>query len=206
MTIVVAASDEQWNELNRSGINIDWQRVNDAKDFDQHANADAFFSLKDDNILAEFGSFKKPVFINSVVDTLADLQAAGNILRINGWATFLSRPVWEVAGHVDENTRSFFNSLNIKINVVKDEPGFISARIIAMIINEAYFAVEDDVSSKNEIDTAMKLGTNYPYGPFEWAQMIGIKNILALLQKLNITDVRYQPSALLIKEATANNS
>jgi len=202
MQIVIAASDEQWNELNRSGNNIDWQRVIDAKDFDQYANADAFFSLKNNAILPEFGSFKKPVFINSVVDTLADLQAPKNVLRINGWATFPGRSVWEIAGQVDENIMSLFKSLNIKINTVKDEPGFITARIIAMIINEAYFAVEDNVSSKDEIDTAMKLGTNYPYGPFEWAQMIGTNNILALLQKLNTTDARYQPSELLIKEAS----
>ena len=203
MTIVVAASDEQWNELNHSGTNIDWQRVNDAKDFAQHVHADAFFSLKDNTILVEFGSFEKPVFINSVVETLADLQAPGNVLRINGWATFLGRSVWELAGSIDENIISLFKSLNIKINIVKDEPGFITARIIAMIINEAYFAVEDNVSSMDEIDTAMKLGTNYPYGPFEWAHMIGTNNILALLQKLNTTDARYQPSALLITEASA---
>ena len=187
------------------GNNIYWQRVNDAKDFDQHVHADAFFSLKNNDHVAAFGILKKPVLINSVADTLADLQAPENVLRINGWVTFLSRPVWELAGHVDDNTRSVFNSLTIRINHVKDEPGFISARVIAMIINEAYFAVEDNVSSKEEIDTAMKLGTNYPHGPFEWAQMIGTGNIAALLQKLNKTGARYQPSALLIKEATANN-
>ena len=86
-----------------------------------------------------------------------------------------------------------------------DEPGFIAARIIAMIINEAYFAVDENVSSKTEIDTAMKLGTNYPYGPFEWAELIGTNNILALLQKLNSTDSRYQPAAFLIKEVKENN-
>ena len=48
-----------------------------------------------------------------------------------------------------------------------DIPGFISARVVSMIINEAYFALEEEVSSKEEIDTAMKLGTNYPYGPFD---------------------------------------
>ena len=88
---------------------------------------------------------------------------------------------------------------------VQDEPGFISARIIAMIINEGYFAVEDHVSSKAEIDTAMKLGTNYPFGPFEWSHLIGLNNILALLQKLNLTDTRYQPSQLLMKEVKENN-
>jgi 3-hydroxyacyl-CoA dehydrogenase len=44
-----------------------------------------------------------------------------------------------------------------------------------MIINEAYFALEDNVSTKAETDIAMKLGTNYPYGPFEWGQLIGLK-------------------------------
>ena len=48
----------------------------------------------------------------------------------------------------------------------------------------------------------MKLGTNYPFGPFEWCKMIGAENILALLQQLYLTDSRYKPSQLLIKEAS----
>ena len=72
-----------------------------------------------------------------------------------------------------------------------------------MIINEGYFALQNNVSTKEEIDIAMKLGTNYPYGPFEWSKKIGLKNIYALLQKLSITDKRYTPSSLLTAEATA---
>jgi 3-hydroxybutyryl-CoA dehydrogenase len=204
MTIVVAALDEQWNELTGLRTNIDWQRVNEAAEFNKHTNADAFFSLKSNCILAEFELLKKPVLLNSVVQTLADLAAPANVYRVNGWNGFLNRSDWEIAGNADENMQSLFNLLNIKINIVQDEPGFISARIIAMIINEGYFAVEDNVSSKAEIDTAMKLGTNYPYGPFEWAKLIGTHNILALLQKLNLTDTRYRPSQLLIKEVKEN--
>ena len=49
----------------------------------------------------------------------------------------------------------------------------------------------------------MKLGTNYPHGPFEWAPaMIGVKNIFALLDVLSQTDKRYSPSSLLKQEAT----
>jgi 3-hydroxybutyryl-CoA dehydrogenase len=205
MHIVVAASDEQWNELTSSRVGINWQRVDDAADFKQYKNADAYFSLKNNNISVEFKSLEKPVFINSVVQTLSDLTTAENVYRINGWATFLNRQVWEIAGNVDEHIKSLFNSLHIKINMVRDEPGFITARIIAMIINEAYFTVEDNVSTKAEIDTAMKLGTNYPYGPFEWAELIGTANILALLQKINTTDSRYQPAALLIHEVKETN-
>jgi len=204
MQIVVAASDEQWKELTGNRTNINWQRVNSAADFSEHTNADACFSLKENSFIAEFESLKKPVFINSVVRTLADYDAPANVYRINGWATFLNRTVWEIAGNVDENIKSIFESIGIKINIVPDEPGFITARIIAMIINEAFFAIEDNVSSKTEIDTAMKLGTNYPFGPFEWADLIGTDNISALLQKLNQSDSRYQPSEQLIKEVNNN--
>ena len=206
MQIIVDALDYQWNELTALRPNINWQRVDDTADFNEYKNADAFFSLKDNITLPDFSAIKKPVFINSVLQTLADVHAPEHVLRINGWPSFLSRTVWEIAGQVNENIDSVFKLLNIKINTVKDEPGFITARIIAMIVNEAYFAVEDDVSSKDEIDIAMRLGTNYPFGPFEWAKLIGTNNILTLLQKLNTADNRYLPSKLLIKEVMENNS
>jgi len=92
--------------------------------------------------------------------------------------------------------------LNKKIEWVPDIAGFISARVVSMIVNEAWFALEEEVSTKKEIDTAMKLGTNYPYGPFEWGEKIGLKNIYELLTVLSKTNSRYQPAALLQKEAT----
>lgn len=68
-----------------------------------------------------------------------------------------------------------------------------------MIINEAYFTLGESVSSENEIDIAMKLGTNYPYGPFEWARLIGLRNIHSLLEKLTQEDIRYLPAPRLLK-------
>ena len=200
MIIVVAATDEQWNELTTNRTKTEWLRVNDHRDFIQNKSAAAFFNLKDNMIPGELAALEKPVFINAVIQTLADLKTPANVLRINGWAGFLQRAVWEIAGIADENVDRIFKDLGIKINKVADEPGFIAARIIAMIINEAYFTVSDKVSSKKEIDTAMKLGTNYPHGPFEWAEAIGAKNILELLSRLSLTDKRYEPAGLLIKE------
>jgi 3-hydroxybutyryl-CoA dehydrogenase len=78
----------------------------------------------------------------------------------------------------------------------------ISPKIISMIVNEAYFALGDDVSTKEEIDTAMKLGTNYPHGPFEWATIIGIENICSLLNVLSETNTDYTPAPLLTNETT----
>jgi len=83
---------------------------------------------------------------------------------------------------------------------VPDEPGMIAARIIVMIINEAYFALSENISTKEEIDIAMKLGTNYPYGPFEWSAKIGLQNVYALLKHLNKKESRYEIAPLLIEE------
>jgi 3-hydroxybutyryl-CoA dehydrogenase len=71
---------------------------------------------------------------------------------------------------------------------------------VSAIINEAYFALEDGVSTKGEIDVAMKLGTAYPYGPFDWAQKIGLNNIATLLQQLAAEQPRYAPCSSLIAE------
>ena len=201
MMFVVVASDDQWNELTGSRTNVEWQRVDRAADFYQYKNADAFFCLKENEVSETLNFLAKPVIINSVVDTLAKLNLPTNVYRINGWTGFLTRSIWEIAGAASKAIESIFKTIDIKINFVKDEPGFISASVIAMIINEAYFALEDNVSSKAEIDTAMKLGTNYPFGPFEWSSIIGNGNILSLLQQLYLTDSRYKPSQLLITES-----
>jgi 3-hydroxybutyryl-CoA dehydrogenase len=201
MTIVVLAADEQWWEITANTTDIQWIKAGDNFSFTNYPDADAFFIVKE-NSSFNFTETVKPVFINNVTTTLAALNAPSNVLRINGWATFLQRPVWEIAGTITDNSKAITEKLHKKIHIIKDEPGLVSAKIIAMIVNEAYFALGDEVSSKAEIDIAMKLGTNYPYGPFEWAQKIGIKNIYTLLQKLALTDTRCKPAPKLINEAT----
>jgi 3-hydroxybutyryl-CoA dehydrogenase len=78
-----------------------------------------------------------------------------------------------------------FSVLGWKHKMVPDIPGLISARVIAMVINEAYYTLQEQVSTKEEIDIAMKLGTNYPFGPFEWSSIIGLNNIYQLLTKMS---------------------
>ena len=197
MKLVAVADDEQWNALIATSTSIQWIRAAENFSFNHHTGADAFFIMQP-NVLVNYTNTTKPIFINSVIDTLAALNTPPQVVRINGWHGFLQRPVWEIAGTVDDNIKKIAEQLNKKIIVVKDEPGLVAAKIIAMIINEAYFALGDEVSTKDEIDIAMKLGTNYPYGPFEWAGKIGIKNIFALLQKLTLQDKRYQPSPALV--------
>ncbi len=201
MKILVFASDAAWDELIAGSSGIEWIRAEQITSFTNRDDIDAYFNLSENNIEINYKAFKRPVFINSVSQTLQRTGAAENITRINGWNGFLKRNTWEVAGELTDHSRQVLKMINKKIIIVPDEPGFISARIIAMIINEAYFAKDENVSSEKEIDTAMKLGTNYPFGPFEWAQIIGIRNIYTLLNTLNETDSRYKPSSLLEKVA-----
>ena len=69
-------------------------------------------------------------------------------------------------------------------------------RTIAMIINEAYFALGENLASPESIDLAMKNGVNYPLGPIEWGEKIGLHNIAQLLEELNTVtrDDRYRLS------------
>jgi 3-hydroxybutyryl-CoA dehydrogenase len=80
----------------------------------------------------------------------------------------------------------------------------VTPRITAMIINEAWFTFGDGISSKEEIDIAMKLGTNYPFGPFEWGEKIGIKDVVHLLTELKRTGERYVIAPALLKETSTN--
>ena len=68
---------------------------------------------------------------------------------------------------------------------VADSPGLVVARTVAMLVNEAADAVLQGVCSQAGADAAMKLGVNYPVGPFEWLQAWGAPGVLALLDTLD---------------------
>jgi len=81
-------------------------------------------------------------------------------------------------------------------------PGFVVARTLATIINEAFFAFEEKTASQADIDRAMRFGVNYPRGPFAWAQ--GKEDVVVqLLETLMAKsgDDRYAPADSLRKAA-----
>lgn len=145
-----------------------------------------------------------PIIINSVITTLDEIKE--DFVRINGWPTFLKRPLAEAACKNDlvkQKAELVFSQLERKIEWVPDITGLITPRIIASIINEAFVSVEEKVSTEEQIDIAMKLGVNYPYGPFEWSKKIGLKKISSLLEALSKEESRYQPCDLLKQKASA---
>jgi 3-hydroxybutyryl-CoA dehydrogenase len=143
----------------------------------------------------------RPVFVNSVVHTIE--QIGHPFIRFNGWPGFFLRPVTEMAC-LDKSTRmsaeSIFSALHWPIQFIPDTVGMISARVIAMIINEAYFTLQEKISSKEDIDIAMKLGTNYPFGPFEWSRKIGLLRVYELLNALSAKDDIYEVASALKAE------
>jgi 3-hydroxybutyryl-CoA dehydrogenase len=207
MKIAVLASSSLREEMQQKPVDAAAKFVW-AASMDELLNidgADVYFDLVflfDNNRIRQLGKLlPKLVFINSVVNTLSQINQP--FIRINGWPGFLKRGICEVSARGKEQKRAaeiFFQQLKWEYQFVPDSPGMVSARIVAMIINEAYYTLQDEVSTQEEIDIAMKLGTNYPYGPFEWSKKIGQENIYELLLELGRTDIRYRISEALKKE------
>lgn len=89
--------------------------------------------------------------------------------------------------------------------VAEDSPGFIVNRILLPMINEAVFAVHEGVGSVEDVDTAMKLGTNQPMGPLELADLIGLDTCVAIMDVMQdvLGDDKYRPCPLLRKYVDA---
>lgn len=64
---------------------------------------------------------------------------------------------------------------------------YVFARVLGAILNEAALALDEGVATREDIDTAMKLGTNYPKGPLAWAEEIGLRTVRGMLDELNST-------------------
>ena len=133
------------------------------------------------------------------------IKYRNRLVGISAFPTLVDRPLVEVAPTVFspketlEVVHRFFHSLGKELALVQDRVGLVLTRILCQVINEASFALQEEIASPQDLDTAMKLGTNYPLGPVEWADKIVLNQVVAVLSALerDLQEDRYRTSPLL---------
>lgn len=157
---------------------------------------------------------KITAFLSTVRITLmelakkADGPMACTVFGFNGFPTMFNREFLEVSLLKSDDQallEKLCHDLETSYLVVDDRVAMVTPRVVCMVINEAYYTVQEGTATREDIDLAMKLGTNYPFGPFEWCELIGLKHVYELLESLyhDTKDERYKISALMKKEYLA---
>ncbi|GAB3194828.1 hypothetical protein GCM10027293_03950 [Pontibacter aydingkolensis] len=148
------------------------------------------------------------VFCNAVTIQLAalvhqaELEMPCTLIGFNGLPTLFNRSVLEVSllrKQDEPKLKEACETLGTEYLLVDDRVGMVTPRMICMIINEAFYTLQEKTAGVQDIDLGMKLGTNYPKGPFEWASQIGIANVYKVLQAVyeDTKEERYKICPLL---------
>ncbi|KAA9332918.1 3-hydroxyacyl-CoA dehydrogenase [Hymenobacter busanensis] len=147
------------------------------------------------------------VFVEGATESLASRFGGRNrpvypVFGFCGLPTLINRPLLETsllhAADADKLAETCA-ALGTDFRVVEDRVGLITPRVVCMIINEACYTLQEGTASVRDIDLGMKLGTNYPKGPFEWANAIGVARVYEVLEAMwqDTHDERYKICPLL---------
>lgn len=157
-----------------------------------------------------------PILSSSITVTASEqatwISKKHRLVGISAFPTFVTKPLVEVAPTIYspketiEVISRFFASIGKKIEIVQDRIGMVMPRILCQVINEAAFAVTEDVATPQDIDTALKLGSHFPLGPLEWADTIGLRHVCAVLTALchDGGEERYRIAPLLKQMASTD--
>ncbi|MES2388597.1 MAG: 3-hydroxyacyl-CoA dehydrogenase family protein [Bacteroidota bacterium] len=151
------------------------------------------------------------LFINAAFTCVWQLKATCPkikfpVIGFNGLPTLFKPAAPELSAANDEDyaaAETMLQTIGAKPLRVADRTGLAMPRLVSMIINEAYYTLQEGTATAEDIDLSMKLGTNYPYGPFDWGQKIGLSNVVRVLDSVytDTHDERYRICPLLKKEA-----
>jgi len=167
-------------------------------------------NFDDDSNNLQYYSYlrNKIIVVGAVKTALASVvfnyhsEVRCQLIGMNTLPTFINRDLLELSILSNDNlplVESFSQTLNWPYKLVTDRVGMVTPRVVMMLINEACYTLQEGTADIKAIDQAMKLGTNYPQGPFEWADLIGIKEVYETLEALyaDTHDERYKICPLL---------
>jgi len=139
--------------------------------------------------------------------TTARAAATGNrnliqfdlALDYNNAARIALAPADQAEQTAIDAATGLFQAIGKAVTLLDDIPGMAVMRTVSMLANEGFDAVNQGVCSEDSVDIAMQGGVNYPRGPIEWANAIGLSNVLTVLDNLAATygEDRYRASPLL---------
>lgn len=216
MKIGILASPSKriaWESKKKHATSYSWVQDNEA-----HEEYDVFIDLDLDNHIHRLNTYTQnthTLFILSAVKY--SIEGALNALNLKNVTHFRALGINALPTLLERNVMECSNPFNLNlaiietialalgyenITVVNSRVGMVSPRIVCMIINEAYYTVQEQTAQKSDIDQAMKLGTNYPKGPFEWCEQTGIREVYEVLESLyqDTHDGRYKICPLLKQE------
>jgi 3-hydroxybutyryl-CoA dehydrogenase len=116
-------------------------------------------------------------------------------------------PATQADAHALETAAGFFQALGKSVSAIGDVPGLVVLRTVSLLVNEAADAVSQRVCSVADLDTAMRIGVNYPQGPLAWAEALGLPFVLGVSENIARAygEDRYRPSPLLRRKVQSGS-
>lgn len=195
--------------------------ISDGDEDEDYADFDVLFDVNlddDPEQLKHYLSLReKPVFVSALKLSLSEaVYISGEKVKcklygFNAVEAFMDDKLWELSLYrrfERDDAEQLLQQLGIAAEIVEDRVGLVKMRVIAAIINEACWTLQEGTASAEDIDRAMQLGTNYPFGPLAWCDHLGISAVFETLAALyeDTKDERYRICPLLKRKYLRNET